>query len=418
MAKYYARLIDKTLKLELNSFGAVLISGPKWCGKTTTAMRFSNSMINLQDPINKRNYLNILSINPDILLSENSPMLIDEWQEAPQVWDYVRQTVDKKGKKGLYILTGSSTVDSSLISHSGAGRISRILMRTLSLFESGNSNGSISLEDIFNNKDFTSSKSSLTINDYAELVVRGGFPATIESSLEIARRQIDSYIDIIANQELPSIYGGTKNPQIIKKIIKILARHTATQASMNTLLKDIENEDVKIHIDTLSNYLNALRNLYIIEDLPAWTPKLRSKAIVRESNTRHFIDPALAARSLNANPTDLLLDFETFGFLFESLVIRDLRIYTEYLGGHVSHYRDSYGYECDAIIHLDNGKWGLVEVKLGNLQIEKAAKNLIHLKNTINARVKPTFLMIITGGQFAYQRDDGVYVVPIGCLKP
>lgn len=418
MKKYYSRLIDRILKLELESFGAVLISGPKWSGKTTTALRFSNSMINLQDPINKKNYLNILSVNPDTLLTDKSPMLIDEWQEAPQVWDYVRQTVDKKGEKGLYILTGSSTVDSSLISHSGAGRISRILMRTLSLFESGNSNGTISLQDIIENKQIDPIKSEVTINEYAELVVRGGFPATIESSMEVAKRQIDSYLDIIANQEVPSVYGGVKNPQTIKKIIKVLARHTGTQASVSTILKDLANEDSEIHNETLSNYLNAFRNLYIVEDLPAWTPKLRSKATVRAGNTRHFIDPALAARALNANASDLLVDFETFGLLFESLVIRDLRIYTEYLSGHVSHYRDSYGYEADAVIHMDDGKWGLVEVKLGSLQIDKAAENLIHLEKTIDTRIKPSFLMIITGGQFAYKRDDGVYVVPIGCLKP
>jgi predicted AAA+ superfamily ATPase len=417
MAKYYERLIDKTLKLELEAFGAVLITGPKWCGKTTTALKHSKSSINLQDSINKQNYLNILSVNPDALLSEQPPMLIDEWQEAAFLWDYVRQTVDKKNKKGLYILTGSSSVDESLISHSGVGRISRLTMRTLSLYESLHSNGLVSLSGLFNN-DFKPGRSNITINNYAELVIRGGFPDTINRPINIVKRQLRGYIDIIANQEIKTVYGSVKNPDIVKKSLKSLARHIGTQASQSTIIKDLSNEEIDIHRTTLANYINAFRDLYIVEDLPAWTPKLRSKANVRTLDTRHFIDPAIAASILNANVNDLLVDFNTFGLLFESLVIRDLRIYSEYLGGHVSHYRDSYGYEVDAIIHLDNGDWGLIEVKLGSKDIDKAASNLLKIKNTIDINKDPSFLMIITGGELAYKRKDGVYVVPIGCLKP
>lgn len=418
MEKYYERLIDKTLKLELEAFGAVLITGPKWCGKTTTALKHSNSSINLQDSINKQNYLDILSVNPDALLNEQSPMLIDEWQEAAFLWDYVRQTVDKKNQKGLYILTGSSSFNESLISHSGVGRISRLTMRTLSLYESLHSNGLVSLNDLFNNRTFTPGRSNITINDYAELVIRGGFPDTINRPMNIVKRQLRGYIDIIANQEIKTVYGPVKNSNIVKKTLKSLARHIGTQASQATIIKDLANEEIDIHRTTLANYINAFRDLYIIEDLPAWTPRLRSKANVRTLDTRHFIDPALAASMLNANVNDLLVDFNTFGLLFESLVIRDLRIYTDYLGGHVSHYRDSYGYEVDAVIHLDNGKWGLIEVKLGSKDIDNAAANLLKIKETIATNKDPSFLMIITGGELAYERKDGVYVVPIGCLKP
>lgn len=416
--KYYNRLIEKTLKIELEAFGAVLITGPKWCGKTTTATKIANSSINLQDPINKDNYLKILSITPDALLNETPPMLIDEWQEAPHLWDYVRQTIDKKRQKGLYILTGSSVVDETLISHSGAGRISRLTMRTLSLYESEHSNGAVSLLSLFNNEKFIPNKAKLTINDYADLVVRGGFPDTIGKPLSIVKRQLDGYIDIISNQEIKTVYGAQKNALVVKKILKSLARHSGTQARIATLVTDLANEEVAIHRETLASYLNAFRNLYIIENLSAWTPKLRSSANVRTQDTRHFVDPALAARVLNAQVEDLLLDFNTFGLLFESLVIRDLKIYTEYIGGEIFHYRDSYGYEADAIIHLNDGRWGLVEVKLGNTQIDEAASKLIKISKNIDTTKKPSVLMIVTGGDLAYQRADGVYVVPIGCLKP
>ncbi|NLB84766.1 MAG: ATP-binding protein [Acholeplasmataceae bacterium] len=416
--KYYDRLIEKTLKIELEAFGAVLISGPKWCGKTTTATKLANSSINLQDPINKENYLKILSINPDSLLNETPPMLIDEWQEAPYLWDYVRQNVDKKRGIGLYILTGSSTVDSSLISHSGVGRISRLTMRTLSLYESEHSTGLVSLLALFNNDCFRPNKSKLTINDYAELVIRGGFPDTIDKPLNIVKRQLDGYLNIISNQEIKTVYGAQKNATIVQKILKSLARNIGTQASITTIISNLANEEVNIHRETLASYINAFRDLFIIEDLNAWTPKLRSSANVRTLDTRHFIDPALAARVLNAQVEDLLIDFNTFGYLFESLVIRDLRIYTEHIGGRVFHYHDSYGYEADAVIHLDDGRWGLVEVKLGGKQIDRAANNLIKISKNIDTNKAPSFLMIITGGELAYQRSDGVYVVPIGSLKP
>lgn len=416
--KYYDRLIEKTLEIELEAFGAVLITGPKWCGKTTTATKMSKNSINLQDPINKENYLSILSTNPDALLDEEPPMLIDEWQEAPHLWDYVRQTIDKKRQKGLYILTGSSTIDESLISHSGVGRISRLTMRTLSLYESKHSNGLVSLSSMFNNDDFTPGRSNLTINDYADLVIRGGFPDTIDKPMNIVKRQLEGYIDIISNKEIKTVHGVQKNSTVIKKVIKSLARHIGTQASITTIVSDLSNEEVDIHRETLASYINALRDLYIIEDLSAWTPRLRSKANIRTLDTRHFIDPALAARSLNAHAEDLLVDFNTFGFLFESLVIRDLKIYTEYIGGKVFHYRDSYNYETDAVIHLNDGRWGLVEIKLGSKYIGDAAKNLIKISQNIDTNKKPSFLMIVTGGELAYKRSDGVYVVPIGALKP
>lgn len=419
MKTYYPRIADKILKEELEAFGAVLINGPKWCGKTTTAKQIAKSVINMQDPNNKANYLKTVKIEPLILLQGDKPRLIDEWQEAPELWDAIRYDIDEKQQEGLYILTGSSKIDEAKISHSGVGRISKMTMRTLSLYESNDSNGSISLQDLFNGISYKMAKSELSIKNIAEIIVRGGWPNSIDKDLKIASRQIAGYIDSIVKSEIKTIDGVERDEAKTLAVLKSLARHTSTQASDAKIISDVEVNHFSIHRNTLSDYLKVLRDLYVIEDLPAWSPKLRSKTTMRTANTRHFSDPAFAASLLNASPDDLLRDVETFGLLFESLVVRDLRIYTDYTGGYVYHYRDKTGLEADAIIHLNDGRWAGIEVKLGSHDIDNAAKNLIELSNRVDSSKSngPVFLMIITGTEFAYVREDGVYVVPIGCLK-
>lgn len=419
MEKYYTRIMDKVLKEELNAFGAVLINGPKWCGKTTTAKQYVKSILNMQDPAQKSNYLKTSKINPLILLQGETPRLIDEWQLAPELWDAIRHDIDEKQKEGLYILTGSSRVDESKISHSGVGRISRVLMRTMSLYESKDSNGTVSLADLFDSKAFSMSKSELSISDISTLIVRGGWPNSIGKDIKIAMKQVAGYINSIVKTEIKTVDGVERDEAKTLAVLKSLARHTATQATDSKIVSDVEFNHYTIHRNTLSDYLNALRELYIIEDLSAWSPKLRSKTTIRTSNTRHFIDPAFAASLLNATPDDLLRDIETFGLLFESLVVRDLRIYTDYLGGYVSHYRDKSGLEVDAIIHLNDGRWAAVEVKLGSHDLDEAAKHLFELVEKIDTKQSsgPSFLMVVTGTEFGYKRKDGVYVVPIGCLK-
>ena len=420
MKKYFPRIADKVLQEELEAFGAVLINGPKWCGKTTTAKKIAKSVLNMQHPNNTLNYIKTAQIEPLVLLEGNKPRLIDEWQVAPELWDAIRFDIDEKQEEGLYILTGSTKVDESKISHSGVGRITRLMMRTLSLYESNDSTGSVSLEDLFNGENITGVKSKLSVREIAEVIVRGGWPNSIGKNLNIARRQVSGYIDRIVKTEIKTIDGVERDEAKTLAVLKSLARHTSTQATDISIVNDVEANHFSIHRNTLSDYLNVLRELYVIEDLPAWSPKLRSKTTIRTSNTRHFIDPAFAASLLNASTEDLLRDIETFGLLFESLVIRDLRIYTDYLGGYLYHYRDKSGLEADAIIHLGDGRWAAIEVKLGSHDLNDAAKNLLKLSAKVDSSngKGPSFLMIITGTEFGYLRDDGVYVVPIGCLKP
>jgi len=419
MDKYYSRILDEVIEEELKAFGAVLINGPKWCGKTTTAKRIAKSILNMQDSTQKTIYLKTAKINPLVLLQGETPRLIDEWQMAPELWDAVRYDIDQKQKEGLYILTGSTRVDESRISHSGVGRISRILMRTMSLFESHDSNGAVSLTDLFDSKSFSMAKSDLTLGDLSRLIVRGGWPNSVEKDIRIAMKQVAGYIQAIVKTEIKTIDGVERDEAKTLAVLQSLARHTSTQATDAKIVADVESNHYSIHRNTLSDYLNVLRELYVIEDLPAWSPKLRSKTTIRTSNTRHFIDPAFAASLLHATPEGLMRDIETMGLLFESLVIRDLRVYTDCLGGYVSHYRDKSGLEVDAIIHLNDGKWAAVEVKLGSHDIDEAAKHLLELSLKVDVKEgsRPTFMMVVTGTEFGYQREDGIYVVPIGCLR-
>lgn len=418
MKKYIKRIIDEVLTEELEAFGGVLITGPKWCGKTTSAKQLAKSSLYMHDEDNRDSNIQLAKTKPSILLRGGNPRLIDEWQIAPELWDAIRFDIDNRSTEGLFILTGSTVVDESKIMHSGAGRISRLLMRTMSLFESNDSNGAISLLELFKGTDDISARTDKDIEDIANLLVRGGWPNSIGKKTKIAIRQISGYCESIANAEIKTVDGVNRDPNKTKSILRVFSRHISTQATYRTMLSDLKANNETININTVTNYIDALEKLYVIEDLPAWSPKLRSKTAVRTSPTRHFIDPAIAARMMDAYPEDLIHDLRTFGLLFESLVIRDLRIYSQLLNGKVFHYRDKTNLEVDAIIHLDNGKWGAIEVKLSSSQIDQAAKTLLKFKEKVDLENGPSFLAIVTATKYAYKRDDGVYIVPITCLGP
>lgn len=418
MKKYIPRLIDKILEDELEAFGAVLITGPKWCGKTTTALNQAKSTLFLQNPDEREQNLRLADIKPSLLLEGKNPRLIDEWQDAPQLWDAVRFSIDQKGETGLYVLTGSTGVDESKIAHSGSGRISRLSMRTMSLFESGDSNGEIRIKQLLENQEIAS-KSPHSIEEIANLIVSGGWPASIGKLLSVKQRQVAGYCNSVVNIEISTADGVDRDTDKVEHVLRSYSRHISSQATINTITNDVTKNFDSINRKTVSEYINALKKIFVIEDLKAWSPALRSKTTISTSSTRHFVDPAIAAYFLDASPEDLLNDLETMGLLFESLVIRDLRIYTESLNGKVFHYRDHSGQEADAILHFKNGQWGAVEVKLGNKAIDNGAKNLLKLKEKINidAMNSPSFLAVVTASGYAYKRPDGVYVIPIGCLR-
>ncbi|MDR1690234.1 MAG: DUF4143 domain-containing protein [Candidatus Methanoplasma sp.] len=419
MKNYRPRLADNELKRGLEAFGAMLIVGPKWCGKTTTAEQVARSAIYMQDLDKEDEYQQMMKIKPSFLLEGEKPRLIDEWQTAPRLWDVVRHSIDRLSEEGLYILTGSTTVDESKIKHSGAGRIGRMKMYTMSLYESGDSNGDVSLSDMFSGTP-ASGRSPLSIQDLASIIVRGGWPKTLGKGPTVIHEQIKGYCEMILSSEVKTLDGVDRDSHKMRQILRSISRNISTSAPDTTILADIKKKDnVSMHINTLRDYEKVLREIYVIEDLPAWTPKLRSKATIRTSDIRHLIDPAIAAYFLNASEKDLLADPNTFGLLFESLVIRDLRVYVRSLGGEVLHYHDSNGLEADAVVHLYDGRWGAVEVKLGAGMIDAAAENLLKIKNKVESDSvgAPSFLVVITGTEYAYTREDGVHVVPIGCLK-
>ncbi len=414
--------MDQVLEYRLSSKGAVLITGPKWCGKTTTAKRHAGSFLNMQDPISKQQYLALAKINPLELLKGGTPRLIDEWQISPNIWDAVRQEVDRRGEFGQFILTGSSVpakMDAS--SHSGIGRIVAVKMRPMSLFESSESNGEISLSDLFNNPKYgKTSESNLSIEDLAFLVCRGGWPLAALSKGNIALQQAIDYHEAIISQDIRMVDDVKRSPIKAASLLKSYARHISTRTATTSLLSDVnQGEQATIFsIETLNDYLEAFKKLFVIEELESWNPNFRSKATARVSPTRHFVDPSIATSALNMSPQDLINDIKTFGLLFESLCIRDLRVYSDVLKGKVYHYRDNTNLEIDAIIHLDNGKWGAIEVKLGDYEIPKAVNNLQKLKDKINTEKmnEPSFLMVLTGTKYAYKDESGVWIVPIGCL--
>ena len=416
---YLQRVCDKLLASELKASGAVLIEGAKWCGKTSTAQQAARSSLYMQDPDKTSSYLAAADTKPSLLLNGETPKLIDEWQMAPVLWDAVRFEVDKRNKPGQFILTGSAVPSDNLIAHTGTGRISRLLMRPMSLWESGDSNGSISLKELFDKNTDISATSDLSIEKIAFLICRGGWPASVSQENESALKMATNYVESVINMDVQRVDGVEKNPERVRMLLRSLARNISTMASGQTIMADMESNDIGISEKTLSSYLNALRRIFVIEDTPAWMPSLRSKTAIRTSPKRNFVDPSIATAVMRTNPSGLLNDFETFGFMFESLCTRDMRIYAQANDGAVFHYRDKNDLESDMIISLRDGRWAPIEVKLGNKQIDEAAKNLLSLQSKINTEKmgEPSFLMVLTGGEFAYTRDDGVLVVPIGCLK-
>ncbi len=423
MKKYRKRIADDILKRKLEGKGAVLIEGPKWCGKTTTAEQIASSVLYMDDPEKKEQNLAMSEMNPKRLLKGEVPRLIDEWQLAPKLWDAIRFEVDHRGELGQFVLTGSAVpADSKEVTHSGTGRFTWLTMRPMSLYESGDSNGEVSLKALFNGEAAVDADSSLDIERLAFLVCRGGWPQAVDMRDEIALDQAMDYYDAVVREDINRADHVQKNPERVRRLMRSYARNQGTQVSNKVLVKDIApNDENAISEDTVALYLNALRKIFVVEDMPAWNPNLRSKTAIRSSDTRYYIDPSVAAAALGIGPQDLLNDLKTFGFLFETLCIRDLRVFADALDGRVYHYRDKAGQECDAVIHLRNGKYGLIEIKLGGEKlIEEGAASLIAMENKIDTEAmnSPSFLMVLTGtGDYAYRRNDGVYVVPIGCLK-
>lgn len=416
---YLSRLCDQELQKALQSSGAVLIEGAKWCGKTRTASEAAKSILYMQDPDNSASYQAMADTKPSLLLKGEAPRLIDEWQMAPVLWDAVRFEVDNRGDAGQFILTGSAVPADNVTAHTGTGRFSRMLMRPMSLFESKESNGSVSLGGLFAGNQDIESMSELSIEKIAFAICRGGWPASVLKNEESALRMSRDYVEAVINHDVSRVDDVEKNPERVRLLLRSLARNVSTLASIQTIKSDIEATDVSISDKTIGSYLNALRRIFVVEDLPAWLPSMRSRSAIRTSAKRHFVDPSIATAVLRTNPNGLLNDFNTFGFLFESLCTRDVRIYAQAIDGDVFHYRDKSGLESDMIVRLRDGRWAAIEVKLGNKQIEEAAKNLLALKTKIDEDKmgQASFLMVITGGQYAYRRNDGVLVVPIGCLK-
>ena len=421
---YKKRIADILLERKLAGKGAVLIEGPKWCGKTTTASMQAKSILDLGDSKILKESKSMIEISPRKLLEGETPRLIDEWQTLPALWDSIRNLVDKKQEVSQFILTGSSVLPEAYeTTHSGTGRIGRIRMRPMSLYESEESNGRVSLKNLFEGKDFEVQENSLTIDDIAFLVCRGGWPASISMRREIALDQALDYIDSVANYDIQRVDGTKRDPQRVYRLLRSYARNIAGQISYSTFKTDMMSNDTDtLSEDTVADYIKALKRLFVIEDLEAWNPNLRSKAAIRTSDTRYFVDPSIATASLGIGPDDLINDLESFGLIFETMAVRDLRVYAEALDGKLYHYRDSTGLECDTVLHRRNGTYGLIEIKLGGeTRIEEGATNLKNLANKIDTTrmPNPSFMMVLIGiGKYAYRRQDGVYVVPIGCLKP
>lgn len=423
--EYKPRIADQILTKKLKGMGAVLIEGPKWCGKTTTAEQNAKSVIYMDSPQMRNSYIEAATINPDMILEGAVPRLIDEWQIAPSLWDAVRFTVDHRGDDGQFILTGSAVPimdeEEQKRTHTGTGRIGRIKMRTMSLWESGDSSGKISLESLFAEEN-VSAVCDTDLEKIAYLSCRGGWPRAIFQKSDISLERATDYVEAIINSDVNRVDNSIKNPERVARLLRSYSRHIGSQVPLSAISADLSsNENSTFDVRTVQSYINALKLIFVIEDMPAWNPNLRSKAAIRISDTRYFVDPSIAVASLGIGPKDLMSDLKTFGFIFENLCVRDLRIYAESLSGSVYHYRDSLGLECDTVIHLKNGKYGLVEIKLGGDKlIEEGATNLHKLRDKIDTdkMAMPSFMMVLTAiGNFAYRRKDGVYVVPITCLK-
>ena len=423
MKQYRKRIADEILRRKLEGKGAVLIEGPKWCGKTTTAEQIASSVLYMDDPEKREQNIQMAELNPKRLLRGETPRLIDEWQLAPKLWDAVRFEVDHRRELGQFVLTGSAVPpDTKDITHSGTGRFTWLTMRPMSLYESGDSTGEVSLGDLFTEPQEIDGESHIDLDRLAFLVCRGGWPQAVGLRDEIALDQAMDYYDAVVHSDINRADNVQKNPERVKRLMRSYARSQGGQVPNTVIAGDISvNEEGKINEETVASYINALKKIFVIEDMPAWNPNLRSKPAIRTSDTRYYVDPSIAAAALGIGPQDLIGDLNTFGFLFETLCIRDLRVFADALNGQVYHFRDKDGLECDAVIHLRNGNYGLVEIKLGGERaIEAGAASLQALNNKIDTEKmkSPAFLMVLIGtGDFAYRRTDGVYVVPIGCLK-
>ena len=420
--RYIKRIIDKEIKEKLAVSGALLIKGPKWCGKTTSAMQVAKSVLEMQNPDLQENYLELVNTKPSLLLEGDKPRLIDEWQIAPKIWNAVRYSVDKSSKPAQYILTGSATPveDSSL--HSGTGRFALITMKPMTLYESGDSNGAVSIADLLNGKtDIDGIKTDLTYEKIAHVLCRGGWPNSIKLKGDKALEIPKNYLDVLFENDISKVDGVKRNHILARAILKAYSRQVSTIDSDKALYEDIRANYADVSTRTVIDYIETLKKLYIIEEIEAWNPNIRSKTSIRTSPKKNLSDPSLAVAALGCSPEELMLDIKTFGLLFENMVSRDLSVYVRSIGGNLKHYRDRFGLECDNVIHFSNGKYALVEVKLGGAKIKEAEEHLITLKNLIlkneKSLGKPEFLMIITGTEMAYTTENNVIVVPAGCLK-
>lgn len=426
---YLQRTIDKLLGLQLEASGAVLIEGPKWCGKTTSAKQKAESVIEFQNPETRDALIVTANTKPSYILQGKYPRLIDEWQDVPQIWDAVRMAVDKSDDLGLFILTGSNSVDLAKIAHSGTGRIARMKMYPMSLWESRESNGQVSLMELFNHPDQEiEGVSQLTMDQLIFATCRGGWPGTFKARSDEAKLMVArNYFSSLCKNDISKLDGVKRNENIMRKLLRSYARNTSTLAKKQSILDDMNASDETITMPTLDDYLTALSKLFVIEDVPAWCPAIRSKTAIRSGVKREFIDPSIAIAALGLTPKSFETDLRTFGFMFENLCVRDLRAYSQSLDGSVNYYHDRYGLEADMVLHLGDGRYALIECKLGSREIEDGAKHLLEIRRLVHQHnqgegqvpiSEPDLMIVLTGSQYAYRRPDGVYVVPIGCLRP
>ena len=420
--EYIKRIIDKEIIEKLSITGAIVIKGPKWCGKTTSAKQIAKSVLEMQNPDLQENYIELANTKPSLLLEGDKPRLIDEWQLAPKLWDAVRYAIDKTGMVNQFILTGSATPNNNVTMHSGVGRFSFVTMKPMTLAESGDSNGRISLEDIKKGKRNIDGKTTdLTYEKIAYVLCRGGWPNSLKLSEKQSLEVQKNYIEVLCESDISRIDGVKRNPLLAKAILKAYARQVSTIDSMQSLIDDVRANYADVSDKTIMDYLDVLKRLFIIEEIEAWNPNIRSKTSIRTSPKKSMIDPSLAVAALGASPKDIMLDIRTFGLLFENLVNRDLSVYANSIGGTLRHYRDRYMLECDNVIHFDDGTYALIETKLGGTRIKEAEEHLITLKNLILKNQpklgEPEFMMVITGTELAYTTENGILVVPVGCLK-
>lgn len=428
--EYFSRVSDQMLRDRLEAFGAVLIEGPKWTGKTTTAEQQAKSVIKMQDPDNASEYLATASSKPSLLLKGEHPRLIDEWQDAPVIWDAVRSSIDQSGgTPGLYILTGSNTVDNTQIRHTGTGRITRMMMYPMSLWESKDSTGEVSLQELFENPnyDIDGASSKLDIPELIRVACRGGWPATLQLSSKASMMIAKDYVKTVCNYDISAVDKKQRNPKIAMQIMRSYARNISTLAKKTSILEDVTaSGNIELSMPTFDDYIEALERLFVIQDIDAWCPAIRSKSAIRSAPKRCFIDPSIAVAAMNVNADGLETQLKTFGFIFEQMCARDLRAYTADFDSHLSYYRDRYGLEADLVLHFSDGRYALIECKLGSREIEEGAQHLLEIKRLIQEKNKtekqvplrePDLMIIITGGKMAYTRTDGVKVIPLACLR-